>query len=136
MCGDVHSHPGRSHGNSPNFCHCNLDSIAVNDFIKTATIGAYNLVYNYDLIALSETYLDNSITNEAISPTGFSKEIFICDHPDDVKREGVCLFYKDNSEIKQKKVLQVMDECIISEITIARKKFLFCGSVQIAKSKC
>ena len=52
----------------------------------------YNSVYNYDLIALSETDLDSSITNETISLTGFSKKIFKCDHPDDVKRGGVCLF--------------------------------------------
>ena len=118
ICGDVHPHPGPSHENSLKFCHWNLDSIAVNDFIKIPLIEAYNSVYNYDLIALSETYLDSSISNGTISLTGFSKEIFRCDHPDDVKRGGVCLFYKDNLAIKQRKDLQVMDECIISELTI------------------
>ena len=90
ICGDVHPHPGPSHENSLKFCHWNLDSIAVNDFIKIPLIEAYNSVYNYDLIALSETYLDSSISNGTISLTGFSKEIFRCDHPDDVKRGG-CL---------------------------------------------
>ena len=125
ICGDVHPHPGPSHENSLKFCHWNLDSIAVNDFIKIPLIEAYNSVYNYDLIALSETYLDSSISNGTISLTGFSKEIFRCDHPDDVKRGGVCLFYKDNLAIKQRKDLQVMDECIISELTIGRKKVFF-----------
>ena len=67
-------------------------------------------VYNYDLIVLSETYLDRSITNETISLTGFSEEIFRCDYPDDVKRGGVYLPYKDNLAIKQRKDLHVMDE--------------------------
>ena len=125
ISGDVHHHPGPSHGNSLKFCHWNLDSIAVNDFIKIPLIEAYNSVYNYDLFALSETYLDSSITNETLSLTGSSKELFRCDHPDDVKRGGVCLFYKDNLAIKQRKDLQVMDECIISEITIGRKNVFF-----------
>ena len=107
------------------FCPWNLDSIAVNDFIKIPLIEAYTSVYNYDQIALSETYLDSSITNETISLTGFSEEIFRCDHPDAAKRGGVCLFYKDNLAIKRRKDLQVMDECIISEIMIGRKKVFF-----------
>ena len=116
ICGD---------GNSLKFCHWNLDSIAVNDFIKIPLIEAYNPVYNYDLNSLSETYLDNSITNKTISLTGLSKEIFRCDHSDNLKRGGVCLFYKDNLTIKQKKDLQIMDECIISEITIGKKMVFF-----------
>ena len=38
ICGDVYPHPGPSHGNSQKFCHWNLDSIAVNDFIKIPSI--------------------------------------------------------------------------------------------------
>ena len=64
ICGDVHPRPGPCHGNSLKFCHWNLDSIAVHDFIKILLIEACNPVYNYDLIAFSETYLDSSITNE------------------------------------------------------------------------
>ena len=104
------------------FCHWNLDSIAVNDFIKIPLIEAYYSVYNYDLIALSETYLDSSITNETISLTDFSKEILTCD---DVKGGGVCLFCKDYLAVKQRKGLQVMDECTISKITIGREKVFF-----------
>ena len=127
----MHPHPGPCLGNSLKFCHWNLDSIVVNDFIKIPLIEAYNSFYNYDLIALSETYLDSSITNETISLTGFSKEIFRCDHPDGMKRGGICLFFKDILAIKQRKDLQVMDECIISEITIGREKV---SSVVVYKS--
>ena len=38
---------------------------------------------------------------------------------------GGCLFYKDNLAIKQRKDLQVMNECIISGNMIGRKKGLF-----------
>ena len=74
--GDVHHNPGPCHGNSFRFCHWNLDSIAVNDFIKVPLIEAYNSVYNYDIITLSETYFESSKPNESISLTRFSKEIY------------------------------------------------------------
>ena len=88
ISGDVHPNPGPCHGNTFKFCHWNLDSIAVNNFIKIPLIEAYN----YDIIALSETYLDSSITIESISLTGFSKQIYRSDHPNDMKRGGfVCI---------------------------------------------
>ena len=122
---DVHPNPGPCQGNTFKFCHWNLDSIAVNDFIKIPLTEVYNSVYNYDKIALSETYLDSSITNGSISLTGFSKEIYRSDHPNDVKRGGVCLYFKDSLAIKRRKDLQILDKCIISELTIGRKKVFF-----------
>ena len=121
----MHPNPGPCHGNIFKFCHWNLDSITVNNFIKIPLIEAYNSVYNYDIIALSETYLDSSIPNENISLTGFSKDNYRSDHPSDVKRGGVCLYFKDSLAIKQRKDLQILDECIISELTIGRKKVFF-----------
>ena len=76
-------------------------------------------------MVLSETYLDSSITNESISLRGFNKEIYRSDHPNDMKREGVCLYFKDSLAIKQRKDLQILDECIMSELTIDRKKVSF-----------
>ena len=126
LSGDVHPNPGPCHGNTFKFCHWNLEfSIAVNDFIKIPLIEAYNSVYNYDIIALSETYLDSSIPNESISLTGFSKEIYRSDHPNNVKRGGVCLYFKDSLAIKQRINLQILDECTFSELTIGRKKAFF-----------
>ena len=39
-------------------------------------------------------------------------------NPNDVKRGGVRLYFKDSLVIKQRKDLQILDECIISELTI------------------
>ena len=93
--GDVHPNPGPCHDNTYKFCHWNLDRIAVNNFIKIPLIEGYNFVYNYDIIVLSETYLDSSIPNESINLAGFSKYIHRSDHPNDVKRGGVCLYFKE-----------------------------------------
>ena len=121
----MHLNLGPCHGNTFKFFHWNLNSIAVDDFIKIHLIEAYNSVYNYDIIALSEAYLDSSVPNESISLTGFSKEIYRSDHPNDVKRGGVCLYFKDSLAIKQRKDLQILDECIIYELTIGREKVFF-----------
>ena len=60
----MHPNPSPCHGNTFKFCHWNLDSITVNNFpLKEA----FNSVYNYDIIAVSETYLASSIPNESIS---------------------------------------------------------------------
>ena len=125
LSGDVHPNPCPYHDNTFNFSHWNLDSITVNNFIKIPLFEAYNSVYNYDIIALSETYLHSLITNESISLMGSSKDIYRSDHPNDVKRGGVCLYFKDSLATKQRKDLQILDECIISELTIGRKKVFF-----------
>ena len=53
--GDVHPNQGPCHGDTFKFCQWNLDSIAVNDFIKIPLIETYNSVYKYDIITTSET---------------------------------------------------------------------------------
>ena len=90
--------------------------------VKIPLIQAYNSVVNFDLIALSETYLNNSISNEAILLEGFSNDVFRSDHPSNGKRGGVCLYYKENMPIKQRIDLQTISECVVAEITSGRKK--------------
>ena len=83
----------------------------------------------FDLIALSEKYLNTSIGNDAINLEGFSMDIFRSDHPSNTKRGGVCLYYKENMCIRQRTDLQTLSESIVTEITIGKKKIyvlLFC----------
>ena len=42
-----------------------------------------------------------------------------------INDKGVCLYFKDSLAIKQRKDLQILDECIISELTLRRKKVFF-----------
>ena len=42
-------------------CHWNLNSIAAHNFSKLTLLEAYNMKYNFDIIRLSETYIDFSI---------------------------------------------------------------------------
>ena len=60
--GDKATNPGPGPGYSNNFyfCYCNLNSIAALNFIKMSLLQLYNSIHRFDIICLSETYLDNS----------------------------------------------------------------------------
>ena len=61
LCGDIESNPGPRTNSSQSFsiCHWNLNSIAAHNFSKNPLLRAYNAIHNYDIICLSETYLNH-----------------------------------------------------------------------------
>ena len=66
LCGDVELNP-RSNQNTAQkllICHWNLNSIAAHNFAKLALLKAYNSIPMFDIISLSETYLDSSILHD------------------------------------------------------------------------
>ena len=73
------------------FCHWNVNGVCARDKIKISLFEAFNLVFHYDIIALSETYLNESIKDEDIRVKGYSREIFSSDYPNGKKEGGACL---------------------------------------------
>ena len=65
MDGDIHPHPGPPR-NLLKFMHWNLNSIVAHDGIRVPIIQSYNLIQNYDLIAISETTLNEYTSDEII----------------------------------------------------------------------
>ena len=63
--GDMHPHPGQVNIGLK-FCHWNLNGINARDKIKIPLIEAYNSIFHHDIIALSETIINNSIRDEDI----------------------------------------------------------------------
>ena len=61
LCGDIESNPGPRPNSSQSFsiCHWNLNSIKAHNFSKISLLRAYNGIHNYDIICLSETYLNH-----------------------------------------------------------------------------
>ena len=129
LAGDIESNPGPDRNNGLKFCHWNLNIICARDGIKIPLIEAYNTVYRYDVLAISETMLNSSVENDSIAIEGFSKNIFRNDHPGDNKVGGVCLYYREGLPIKRRKDLECLQEVIAAEITIARKKNPICNSL-------
>ena len=118
MAGDIHPHPGQVDVGLK-FCRWKLNGIIARDRIKIPLIEAYNSIFHYDIIALSETIINNSVPDEDIFIEGFSREIFRGD-----KKDGVCIYFKETLPIKRRKDLGSMQETVVTEITLRRKKYV------------
>ena len=98
LSGDVETNPGPE---TLDFCTWNLNSITVHDFLRVSLIEAYNSVYNYDLIGIVETHLDNTVDKDKLAINGYT---FVNDnHPQNLKR--VALSYISKIPFLQKIVL-------------------------------
>ena len=90
------------------------------NYSKISLLTAYISIHNFDIICLSETYLTSTtdINDGNLKITGYI--MYRVDHPSDVKRGGVCIYYKT---ILPLKVLSTnfLRECINFE-RIYRKK--------------
>ena len=86
-------------------CHWNVNSILAHN--KLSLLTAYNSALNYDLICLTETYLDSTV--------GYN--LLRADHPDNVKRGGVCLYYQENLTLRLVDTPYI-EQCILCEINI------------------
>ena len=125
LSGDIETNPGPQIDRCFKFFHWNLNSICARGAFKIPLLEAYHSVYRFDVMALSETMLNSKVSNEEIEIEGFSKEIYRNDHPSDTKTGGVCLYFREGLAIKRRKDLESLQEMIVTEITIARKKILF-----------
>ena len=68
-------------------CHWNVNSILAHD--KLPLLAAYNSTQHFDIICISETYLDSSIDENTLKLDGYSYSY-------NMKRGGVCLYYNKN----------------------------------------
>ena len=92
------------------------------NFGRIGLIEVHNTMFDYDLISLCEINLNDSIE----IPDPLLKDyIFIsANHPGNVSRDGVGLFYKDSLPVIHRKDLS-FDECIVIELKFGRKKIFF-----------
>ena len=76
LCDDVELNPGPKQNTAKKFtiCHWNINSIAAHNFAKLVLFKAYSSIHKFDIICLSETYLDSSIL-----PDGSNLKIPGCD---------------------------------------------------------
>ena len=98
LSGDVHQNPSPKNVKTYNFsvCYWNINSISVHNFAKLSSLASYNSIYKYDLICLSETFLDSSFLpgDERLNLNGYN--LIRNDHAGDVKRGGVCVYIKNS----------------------------------------
>ena len=117
------SGPGLSyHKNFFTFMNWNLNSLSKDNFQRVQAIEAHNTLFNYDLISICETSLNDSI--EIPDPLLNNYTFIPANHPDNVAHGGVGLFYKNTLPIKHRDDLS-FDESIVVELKFGRKKIFF-----------
>ena len=121
--GHIELNPGprKSKENTLSICHWNLNSITAHNFSKLTQLKAYISTYKHDFICLSETYLDSSIPANLIEIEGYN--LVRADHPDNIKRGGVCIYYKESLPVRIK-ILPYFKEALLLEMIHNNKKVL------------
>ena len=123
LSNDIHQNPGPPfHNNFFNFMSWNVNSIAKDNFHRVRLIEAHNSLFNYDLISICETSLNDSIKLPDILLTDYT---FVhSKNPANTRHGGGGLFYKNSLPIKIRYDLS-FDESIVVELKFGRKKIFF-----------
>ena len=102
LSGDIETNPGPKPiaGQSFSICHWNLNSISAHNFTKISLLTAYVLVHNFDIICLSETYLNSEISTDDKNLEIPGYYLLCADHPSNNKRGGICIFYRTNLPLR------------------------------------
>ena len=119
---DVEINPGPRRNTYETFsiCHRYLNCFLAYNYNKLFLLRAYIAVHKFDVIRLSETYLDSTVASddENLEITGYN--LVRSDHPANTKRGGVCLYYKTCLPLRVLDI-QYLNECINFELKIGDK---------------
>ena len=123
MSNDIHMNPGPNfQSNFLNFMSWNLNSLAKDNFQRVRPIEAHNSIFNYDLISICETSLNDSV--ELPDPLLNEYTFVPANNPANNKHGGVGLFYKNSLPVIVRNDLS-FDESIVIELKFGRKKVFF-----------
>ena len=123
--GDIETIPGPKKSSAIRFRHWNLNGMAAHDFVKVPFIEAFIIAHNFDIVCLSETFLDSSVPDhdENININGYS--LLRVDHPNNINRGGVCMYFKESLPLIRRSDLSNMKECLVTEINVNNEKCFF-----------
>ena len=126
QCGDIEKKSGSKQNSCQTFpiCYWDLSNILAHNFLKLFILQTYITVYNFDIICLSETYLDSSILPDHHNLKTQIYNLFREDHHLNNKRGGICIYYKIYLPLNIKKI-HYLKERIDFEITITGKVCIF-----------
>ena len=128
ISGDIEKNPGPGNvsGHNISICHWNLNGITANNFVKISLLDAYNAVHDFDLVCISETFLNSDYSSDdpRLSIQGYT--MIRSDHPSNSK--SVCIYYKEHLSFVRRNDITLLDECIVGEIRIGNSKcFVTCA---------
>ena len=115
--GDIEVNPGPKNCSiSFSFCHWNLNSLTAHNYVKLSSLQTYNSVSKYDVICISETYLDSSVLSVESDLNFSGYKLIRVDYPGNVKRGGVWIYFKESLYIGFIDAPCNLDECLLCEL--------------------
>ena len=122
LSNDVEKNPGDFSNGGFSFCNWNLNSLAKDDFYRVQLLEAHNAIFNYDIISLCETSLNNTV--ELPNPMMDGYTFISCNNSLNQRHGGVGLLYKNSLPIKLRNDL-AFNESIVVELKFGNKKIFF-----------
>ena len=124
MSGDIELNPEPNKTNSSckfSVCHWKLNSLAAHNFDKVGLLEAFNTINKFDIICVSESYLDSTFSsdNEDINTKGY--KLVRADHPNNIKRGGVCAYVRESLPVRVVPNHH-LSGCLILEVNLKNKK--------------
>ena len=102
LSGDIETNPDprRNLNNHFTTCHWTLNSISAHNFAKVQFLKAYLAVHKFDIVCLSETYLNSSFPfdDDNLDIPGYI--MVTADHPANKKHGVVCMYTKNGLPLK------------------------------------
>ena len=119
-CGNIEENPGPKYS-SLIFCHWNLNGLTAYDSTKISFFQVYITQHNYDIVRLTETFLNSSILSDdnRIAIDGYN--LIRSDHPSDSKIGGVCIYYKKHIPLILRDDINTLDNGLVTEIRSQNK---------------
>ena len=102
-------------------CHWNLNSLSDHNFSKLLLIETYNTHHNFDILYLSESYLDSSYADDDTRLNLKDLTLIRADNPHNCKRGGVSIYFKELLAVHHVSPLN-LHECLVQEINSRIKK--------------
>ena len=132
LSADVELNPGPKLASTSNIsiCHWNLNCISAHNYTKLFLLQAYIAVHKFDIICLSETYLDSSTISNDDNLVISGNNCIRSDHPSNNKYVGVCIYYKNFLPLRVLSI-QYLQKCINFELNIGGK---ICNFISLHRS--
>ena len=101
-------------------CHWTLNSISGHDYSKLFLLKAYIILHKFDIICLSETYLDSTIPNDDDKLQICGYTLIRSDHASNIKCGGVCMYCRSSLTLR---VINIgyLHEFLSFELQIGKK---------------
>ena len=124
ICGNMELNPGSKNTTFSSYLsqwHLNLNSLPAHDFSELSLIEAWNTHHNFDMICVSEAYLNSwyEVGDTRLNLKDFT--LIRVDNPQNCKKVGVSIYFKEHLAVHPVSPLN-LKECLVLENNIQIKK--------------